>query len=155
MSFFIFISLIIFLTILYYKNNFSSNQLENIKNFIKTNSLNKHSSIMCSFHSTLFFSELPFDVYKNDDIIILIRNYGTNHLIQKKYAENYLIFLNNKSTFKNTSKEMFLNYIEVTQLEESNGTISLIGDLYSKSILQKTFEFTNTIKIQIYGIGLR
>lgn len=93
------------LIILYsYKVHFLSGKFSVVKEFLLQDHLKKKMNCECVFKGSFFFKVGMYDVYEDENVIILIKNFGLlNGLIQKMFPENFIIIkseLNLEEDFK-------------------------------------------------------
>lgn len=122
-----------------------------ILDFVIQNKMTEHKDIKCTISGFLSQREKLFNVYINDNYIILINSqYNNIPFPYQLFSENYIIYTNcNDIEIK---PDLFLNFIKNPEIEKHSTSISIKGNVFSKTIFNKDFIENDNIKITINGL---
>lgn len=140
---------LVFLMILYsYQVHFKKKFFLEIEKAINNCKTSKKRAL-CTFKGSFSFNAAEYDVFLNDDFIVLIKNYNIlNDLIQNLFPENYIIIIDESDIDKNW-KQNFLKYIKVTEIKNTNNCIKIKGLLHTKLVFNNSFIFEREIELTI------
>ncbi len=133
--------------LIFYKNNYADNQNERIIGLLTEKGAKKYENLYCSLTVLLSFNTEPYDVYRTENSIVLVKNYNAlfgQKSLQKR-AETYLVIIKEEGL----PKELFTNYLIVDSREKKENSEIIKGDLYSKSPFTKSFVYTANVSLRI------
>lgn len=149
MVFWILFTLILVLLLYSYKVHFLNGQLLEIKKIIKEPNTIKKTRCVCTFKGTFFFKAGEYDIFENENFIVLIKNYNLlNNIIQNLFPENYIIVFNELYVDENL-KSNFLKYIKATDKKNTDQHIKIEGFLHTKSVFNNSFQFERNVEVTI------
>lgn len=145
---FVFVLFCAFAYLIFYKKNYADDQNKVIIEELLRKDAKKHENVLCTISISLSFTTEPFDVYKTNNSIVLIRAYS--NLLNQKYlnkqAETYLIIIREEGFKVN----LFTNYIKTKSIQKEDSVIIVTGDLYCKAPFSSSeFIYSSNAKIKL------
>lgn len=139
---------VFFIVALYFKKTLKDDNYDKILQYVMKNDMIIYKNVDCTYRTGLIFENKIFDIYYNDDYIILL-NDSKNKIIQHRYfSENYLVQLNENDIKNFYLTNLFINNIKISDFIINDKILNIMGKLYSKSIFGKHFNYINQISIE-------
>ncbi len=122
-----------------------------ILDFVIQNKMTEHKDAICTISAFLSQREKLFNVYINENYIIIINSqYNNISFPYQLFSENYIIYINCND--KEVKPDLFLNFIKNPEIEKNSDSITIKGNVFSKTIFNKDFIEKDNIKIAINGL---
>jgi hypothetical protein len=146
----VFIGFAIFaIVLIYFRYKFffiNNNYHKKLEEFIKANDFEKPVLVRCTFRKHILFHSTSYQLYRNPDFYILIKDFGLqNFNIHKLFPENYLVIIDD-SKLKDVDTSFFLNLFKVKEIK---GEDHFIGEKYTKTLInpEHHFEISQNLSI--------
>ena len=130
-----------------YKFFFINNDFhKKLEDFIKTHNFEKTVLVRCTFRKHILFHSQGYQLYRNPNYYILIKDFGDlNFIMHKLFPENYLVIIDN-SKLKEVDTSFFLNLFIVKEIKSED---VFIGEKFTKTLINPDHHFEASQNLSI------